>query len=185
MELTTSNDLSRTITMDIAELGRESSTKLSEKHHSYSPASSRQSHGFKPLQSMDYSSSPSDITLASKQSAFAKAKRHVKHSQNPHKPVPATTVFARGATRLHLPKLDAYIASLERPAFMESGSRWGKDKMFPPMDRLVSVGQSLDDLEANKRIPPFWRNRTGLLGSAVNIVLGVTVSAPCSVYASN
>lgn len=95
----------------------------------------------------------------------------------PHKPVPATQVFARGASPLHLPKLDAYLASLPKPPF-SSKKTSSKPSMFAPMDRLAKSAMSLEDLEMNFQIPPWWRNRKTLLGSAVNLVIGLTVSDP-------
>ena len=99
-------------------------------------------------------------------------------------PVPATAVFARNAPRLHLPKLDKYIAALEPPPFLQKGSRWTKDKMFPPMERLVTLGRSIEDLETNSAVPPFWRDRSTLLGSAVNAVLGSLGSSALAAFYS-
>lgn len=96
-------------------------------------------------------------------------------SYPPHKPVPAPQVFARGAPPLHLPKLDAYLSSLPKPPF-SSEKTPSQPSMFAPMDRLAKSAMSLEDLEFNSQIPPFWRNRKTLLGSAVSLVLGLTVS---------
>ncbi|KIY64816.1 hypothetical protein CYLTODRAFT_357890 [Cylindrobasidium torrendii FP15055 ss-10] len=119
----------------------------------------------------------SDVTLASI------PKKHV-HPSRPHKPVPATEVFARKSPRLHLPKLDAFLATLEPPSFLEPGSKWPKDQMFIPMDKLGKDGRTLDDLELNSEVPPFWRNRATLLGSAVNTVLGFTGSSALAAFYS-
>lgn len=92
-----------------------------------------------------------------------------------HNPIPATQVFARNTLPLHLPKLDAYLASLPKPPF--SGEKtYPKPRMFPPMDKLANSNQSLEDMEMNSKIPPFWRNRKTLLGAAVSLFMGLTVS---------
>lgn len=108
-------------------------------------------------------------------------------STRSHIPIPATTIFARGAAPLHLPKLDNYIASLPKPEFLENDRGKGKDKdeskketsggpaMFPPMERLAKSGLSLDDLEANNVKLPFWKNRKSILGSSLNVVIGFLV----------
>ncbi|KAJ3883366.1 hypothetical protein F5051DRAFT_391948 [Lentinula edodes] len=100
-----------------------------------------------------------------------------------HNPVPATQVFARNALPLHLPKLDAYLASLPKPPF--SGEKTSsKPRMFPPMDKLANSNQSLEDMEMNSKIPPFWRNRKTLLGAAVSLFMGLTGSSAIATYYS-
>jgi hypothetical protein len=96
-----------------------------------------------------------------------------------HSPIPAVTVFSRKAATLFLPKLDDYLATLPPPRFSSFGSR-GKSKnkdigIFAPMDRLVSLGKTLEDLETNSTILPFWKNRKTLLGGLVNLFLGIMV----------
>lgn len=97
-------------------------------------------------------------------------------STRSHIPVPATTVFARNAAPLYLPKLDQYLASLPKPEFLEDlKSKEDPPEMFPPMERLAKSKMSLDDMEANTRRIPFWRNRKTILGSTINIVIGFLV----------
>jgi hypothetical protein len=88
-------------------------------------------------------------------------------------------VFSRKAAPLFLPKLDDYLAALPPPRFIPLPSN-DKDKdmdvgIFRPMDRLVSSGKTLEDLETNTGIPPFWKNRQTILGGLVNIFLGIMV----------
>lgn len=90
-----------------------------------------------------------------------------------HTPVAATVVFARTAPPLHLPRLDGYLSTLPRPSFS-----WGselKETMFPPMDQLARTGSSLENLEANGSPAPPWRNRTTIMSSSVNWLLGLMV----------
>ncbi|KAJ4486079.1 hypothetical protein J3R30DRAFT_3443672 [Lentinula aciculospora] len=102
-----------------------------------------------------------------------------------HNPIPATRLFARNAPPLYLPKLDTYLASLPKPPFpgAETSSS-SKARMFPPMDKLAKSSQSLEDMEMNSQIPPFWRNRKTLLGSAVSLVIGLTGSSAIATYYS-
>ena len=95
----------------------------------------------------------------------------------PHTPVPAVKVFSRQAPALYLPALDNYLASLPAPNF--STFPYSRDHpavMFPPMDRLAATGRTLEDLETNNTIPPWWRNRSALFGGIVSRVLGILVS---------
>lgn len=95
----------------------------------------------------------------------------------PHTPVPAVKVFSRQAPALYLPALDNYLASLPAPNF--STFPYGKDHppmMFPPMDRLAATGKTLEDLETNNTIPPWWRNRSSLFGVIAGRTLGILVS---------
>lgn len=92
-----------------------------------------------------------------------------------HKPVPATTIFARNAAPLLLPKLDEYLTSLPAPPFAQKGSK-KEPIMFPPMHHLAGLQKSIDDLEANMVKPPFWKDSKPTLSSAVNAVIGVMVS---------
>ncbi|KAG6849513.1 hypothetical protein H0H93_007867 [Arthromyces matolae] len=100
-------------------------------------------------------------------------------SSTAHLPVPATIVFARNAPPLHLPALDRLLSSMPSPGFSRD-----LQGMFPPMDKLTKLGKSLDDLETNATVPPFWRNRKTLLGSTVNLVLGLTGSSALASYYS-
>ncbi|RDB29648.1 hypothetical protein Hypma_015565 [Hypsizygus marmoreus] len=101
-----------------------------------------------------------------------------------HVPVAASVVFARNAAPLHLPKLDKYLASLPRPGFHNATGKEGESAMFPPMDRLAKLKMTIDDLEANSPKTPVWRNRKNILGSAVNIVLGLTGSSALASFYS-
>jgi hypothetical protein len=86
-----------------------------------------------------------------------------------HAPVPATVLFAPAAAPLYLPKLDKYLASYPSPRSPQI------DAPFPPMGNLAKLGMSFDDLETNSRQIPAWRSRKTILGSAVNIMLGLMV----------
>lgn len=101
------------------------------------------------------------------------------HYHIPHTPIPLTTILARDAAPLYLPKLDAYIASLLPPSFSHMPCMpKGEEKevaMFPPMDTLAATGKSIEDLETNSTVPPWWRNGKGILGTINNAVLGLTV----------
>jgi hypothetical protein len=98
------------------------------------------------------------------------------HGQQPrfrkHAPVPATVLFAHDAAPLHLPKLDKYLSSIPPPKFSRVVDQ---HVPFPPMGNLAKLGMSLDDLEHNRKQVPAWRNRSSILGSAVNIILGLMV----------
>jgi hypothetical protein len=91
-----------------------------------------------------------------------------------HTPVAATAVFARGAPPLYLPKLDRHLESIPSPNFSKATT--DDNGMFSPMGELSELKSSLDDLETNARRPPVWRNRTTILGSTVNLVIGFMVS---------
>lgn len=95
------------------------------------------------------------------------------HRFGRHTPVAATAVFSRDAPPLYLPKLDNYIASIPSPNFSKKIP--GEKGMFPPMGELSKLKTSLDDLETNARRLPAWRNRTTILGSTVNFVIGLMV----------
>lgn len=96
-----------------------------------------------------------------------------------HTPVPITTVLARTAVPLSLPKLDGYIASLDPPTLppvTPSGRHKKKDiRMFPPMERLAATKKSLLDLETNTEDPPWWRDRSSIFSSLISMVLGIMV----------
>lgn len=96
-----------------------------------------------------------------------------RHRSTPHTPIPATVVFARNAPSLSLPKLDEYLSKLIPPSFAHATAK--EPTMFPPMDQLAKSGSTIEDLEYNLKIAPWYRNRNTLLGSAVNAVLGITV----------
>ena len=89
-----------------------------------------------------------------------------------HLPVPATVLFARDAAPLHLPKLDNYLSSFPP---LKLSQNVDPSAPFPPMGYLAKLGLSLQDLETNRTKIPAWKNRNTVLGSAVNIVLGITV----------
>lgn len=92
-----------------------------------------------------------------------------------HTPVAATVVFARTAPPLHLPRLDGYLSTLPTPSFSRGSEN--KETMFPPMDQLARTGLSLENLEANGSSAPLWRNRTTILSSSVNWLLGLMGSS--------
>ncbi|PBK70305.1 hypothetical protein ARMSODRAFT_885031 [Armillaria solidipes] len=127
-------------------------------------------------------------TLVSAPSSEEKSSLIQRHNAKqvtaPHTPVAVTDLFARKAAPLHLPKLDKYLSSLQPPDFLRDDSKWDKNSMFPPMDRLALTGSSLDDLETNSKVPASWRDRKTILGSAVGIVLGVTGSSALATYYS-
>lgn len=89
-----------------------------------------------------------------------------------HTPVAATIVFGRDARPLHLPELDAYLASISAPPFQEEKE---EDVIFPPMGSLAQTGRTIEDLELNNVKTPAWRNPKTILGSTVNIILGFMV----------
>jgi hypothetical protein len=96
-----------------------------------------------------------------------------------HAPIPLTTLIAYNAAPLHLPKLDQHISSLPPPSFAHVSSglsgKPGSTTMFPPMQQLVDTGKTIEDLETNSILPPWYKNRRGMLGSIVNGALGLTV----------
>lgn len=97
-------------------------------------------------------------------------------STRSHIPIPATTVFARNAAPLYLPRLDNYLSVLPKPRFLEGlEGKDGSPAMFPPMERLIKSGMSLDDMEANAVRIPIWRDRKTLLGATINLVIGFLV----------
>ena len=103
-------------------------------------------------------------------------------SLGPHTSIPLSTVIARDAAPMSLPKLDEYISTLEMPKFPAvDTSAQGKGKgnasevhMFPPLDRLKDQS-TLSDLENNATIAPAWRDRTTIFSAITNIALGITV----------
>lgn len=94
-----------------------------------------------------------------------------------HRPVPATTLFARNAAPLYLPKLDKYLARLQTPEFTKwKGKRKEKDVlMFPPMEKLAASKLTIDDLEHNSTTVPAWRDRNFWFSLASNAVVGILV----------
>lgn len=94
-----------------------------------------------------------------------------------HRPVPAPTLFGRGAAPLYLPKLDKYLSSLPAPGFTTwKGNGNQKDApMFPPMDKLAASKLTIDDLEHNSTITPAWRDRNFWFSLASGAVVGVLV----------
>ncbi|KAL1720708.1 hypothetical protein EV715DRAFT_196531 [Schizophyllum commune] len=62
--------------------------------------------------------------------------------------------------------------------------RGKEDSMFPPMDKLAASERTLEDLETNTTVAPFWRNRTTILGAALNIIVGFTGSSALASYYS-
>lgn len=91
-----------------------------------------------------------------------------------HKPVPAQTIFARNACPLSLPKLDECLALLPPPDF-HGVVRDSHEGMFLPMEKLAKVELSLDDLENNSSVAPFWRDRTLIFGRSLTYLLALLV----------
>ena len=94
-----------------------------------------------------------------------------------HRPVPATTLFGRGAAPLYLPRLDKYLAALPIPEFTKWKKR-GKEKdvpMFPPMEKLAASKLTIDDLEHNSTVIPAWRDRNFWFSLASGGVVGILV----------
>ncbi|KIP11367.1 hypothetical protein PHLGIDRAFT_99506 [Phlebiopsis gigantea 11061_1 CR5-6] len=55
--------------------------------------------------------------------------------------------------------------------------------MFMPFQVLTASGKTLDDLEKNAQIPPWWRNRNKIVGSLASLALSITgASALVSFY---
>ncbi|KAJ7244762.1 hypothetical protein B0H12DRAFT_1211560 [Mycena haematopus] len=100
-------------------------------------------------------------------------------SQTPHIPIPATVVFARNAPSLSLPKLDAHLEHLPKVTLPSVGTQ---PTMFPPMEQLAKSGSTLEDLETNYKVAPWYRNRNTLLGSAVSAILGTTGSSAVATF---
>ncbi|KAJ6519781.1 hypothetical protein C8R45DRAFT_952705 [Mycena sanguinolenta] len=103
----------------------------------------------------------------------------IRRTTAPHTPIPATTVFARNAPSLSLPTLDAHLEHLPKVTLPSVGAQ---PAMFPPMEQLVKSGSTLEDLENNFKVAPWYRNRNTLLGSAVNAILGVTGSSAVAMF---
>jgi hypothetical protein len=97
------------------------------------------------------------------------------HTRIPHTPIPLATIFSRQSAPLYLPKLDEYTSSLPSPNFPAGHRSEGGAEMFPPMDRLVKTGLSLEDLETNSVIPPWWKNKKSILGTFANLAFSITV----------
>lgn len=97
-----------------------------------------------------------------------------------HKPIPASVIFARTAAPLSLSHLDDYLATVPAPSFPALPRKGGSNgvQMFPPMDRLAAIGRSLEDLETNTEVAPWWRNRNSIFGTLTGWVLGITVCSP-------
>ena len=103
-------------------------------------------------------------------------------NQHPnHRPIPATLLFARSANPLSLPNLDRYLSSLVPPVF---SSKKQEGPIFPPLQKLENTGITLDDLEHNAKIPPAWRDRTGILWTIVSSFISVLVCTTRSTTAS-
>lgn len=112
-----------------------------------------------------------------------------------HKPIPAKTVFARGAHPLYLPALDTYLNALPAPSFdfpmptcdTAKGKSTKKSKytrMFPPMDRLAATKKSIQDLETNSIIASAWKNRNSIFGALVSAALGIAGSSAVAAFYS-
>ena len=91
-----------------------------------------------------------------------------------HKPVPAQTILARNAHALSLPKLDEYLALLSPPDISAIVCE-SRENMFIPMNQLAKAKLSLDDLENNSSVAPFWRDRKILFGTPLSFLLGILV----------
>ncbi|CAK5280520.1 unnamed protein product [Mycena citricolor] len=98
-----------------------------------------------------------------------------------HTPVPATTVFKRNAPPLSLPALDKHLSKLRPPPFHASKT---PPAMFPPMQLLAKSGLTLEDLEENYKVPPWYRDKNTLLGAVVSVIMGITGSSAVSLFYS-
>lgn len=150
-----------------------------------------------PLADFDSKSGESMSTLVASTSAVV-SKTSPAASRSPHrrvprsgshKPVPASAVFSRAAPPLYLPELDEYLSSLPKASFTSIPAALGKGKgkkipMFPPMDLLAASGKTLEDLEDNSRVLPGWRDRSTILSTVVNLVLGFTGSSALATFYS-
>ena len=94
-----------------------------------------------------------------------------------YQPIAAAIIFDRSAAPLYLPHLDDYLASLPAPSFPRSfpPSKGKGTPMFPPMDRIAVSGKTLEDLEDNSQVAPWYRNRTSIFGSLTRWSLALTV----------
>ncbi|KAK0506489.1 hypothetical protein EDD18DRAFT_1455799 [Armillaria luteobubalina] len=178
------DDDSRMLTIDIADLGRSNKDSDTHAHQSRNTPSSAPKHKSDQYLPMDFDSDTLVSAPTSEEKSFLIQRHNAKQITVPHTPVAATDLFARKAAPLHLPKLDKYLSALQPPDFLRDDSKWDKNSMFPPMDRLVLTGRPLDDLETNSKVPASWRDRKTVLGSAVGIVLGVTGSSALATYYS-
>ncbi|KAF8632635.1 hypothetical protein AX15_001834 [Amanita polypyramis BW_CC] len=106
---------------------------------------------------------------------------HGEVHRGPNTPVPAAVIFARKAAPLYLPQLDKYLAGFPRPPFVPGHGR--STQMFPPMDRLISSGMTLDDLESNDRLLPGWKYRKNTLAIIYGII-GILGSSLLATYYS-
>jgi hypothetical protein len=144
----------------------------SSDHEEYRKLLSSKTSGYPPHRS----STPLASTSTSLQLQLSSTSTLVQRRHFPsHTSVPATAVFARNAAPLYLPKLDSYLSSLPPPAFSVLKGGGTEPAMFPPMDQLAKSGTTIEDLEANAKRPPAWRDRNTILGSAANLILGLTV----------
>ncbi|KAJ7706220.1 hypothetical protein B0H17DRAFT_919193 [Mycena rosella] len=105
-----------------------------------------------------------------------------RRSASPHTPIAATVVFARNAPPLSLPMLDAYLSKLSPPSFTEAKGK--EPAMFPPMDKLAKSGDTIENLEANFKPAPWYRNRNTLLGSLISTIIGTTGSSAVATFYS-
>lgn len=160
-------------------------TSLIRRHPSSHEPDASDSYTQSLLSKVNYAYPPDDNTVVASSSSVGHqytilpVTERVRTRSSPHSPIPAVIVFSRKAATLFLPELDDYLTALPPPRFPPLPSRsTPKDKdvrIFPPMDRLVSLGRTLEDLETNSVIRPFWRNRKTLLGGLVNLFLGIMV----------
>lgn len=208
-DLTTSDDSLDTdtfmeSTMDVTdELPLKSlntSSFISSMRNTLDPTSSlTRRHGREPyspdnevqslLSAQEHTYPPDDSTLVSSSRGHQRAlsiplRRFDARASAPHSAIPAVTVFSRKAAPLYLPKLDEYVASLPPPTFSnlppKRSHKNDEATMFPPMDRLAVSGRTLEDLETNNSVPPFWRNRKSILGGLTNALLSITVRQICN-----
>lgn len=91
----------------------------------------------------------------------------------PHDSIPANQIFSRHAALLYLPKLDQYLEGLPALDICTIGRK--ESPIFPPMHLLDPSKRTLDDLETNSKASP-WYDRKNILGAAVGVILGLTVS---------
>ncbi|EKM61097.1 uncharacterized protein PHACADRAFT_82700 [Phanerochaete carnosa HHB-10118-sp] len=91
-----------------------------------------------------------------------------------HNPIPATTVFARNAAPLSFPQLDAHLAAIPPSSFHSQASKDGKASMFPPLQLLAATKKTLEDLETNSQILPWYGNRNKIFGALTSLTLSIT-----------
>ena len=101
----------------------------------------------------------------------------------PHVPVAAKTVFSRGSAPLSLPALDNYLSSIPAPTFssfptghpLSTQDKPAEGGLSPPMDLLSATGHTIEELEKNSVVRPWWRNRGIFFNAFMNVMIGLMV----------